>query len=420
MKKIFLILLICCISTLSFSQLPVIFANEYPDSASAKFGITGNYGFDANALNNTFIRKFYTGDYIDAQTKSDILGKTKNNNRIGADANFGIFTAVKFDSLVNHHTLWFFLSVRDRQHFDGRYSDDFFKIGFYGNADYAGHTAYLSGFNYSYLHYQQLQLGFFTNKSDSTARWGIGLSVLKGEQYASITADKAELYTSQDGQYINFNSSIQYAQSDTAHKGAGAFNGIGASMDIYFDAPFKTKFGDSRIKVSVADIGFIRFNDQSLYLKQDSLFHYTGFKIHSLYDLQDSTFGSANKDSILNRIAPVRKKAFNVTLPATLNISFETRFTPHFALSEGIRYVYNANDNILAFIKGNFYLNKTIMLSATFGYGGYGNYHYGIGLVANFKNNFIVNLGCSNVIGYIAPRQTCGQGAFITLIKNFK
>ena len=59
------------------------------------------------------------------------------------------------------------------------------------------------------------------------------------------------------------------------------------------------------------------------------------------------------------------------------------------------------------------------MLSATVGYGGYGNFNYGIGIFGNFGKGFIVYAGSNNIEGFIAPKQTAGQGACVSLIKKF-
>ncbi|MGQ0829189.1 MAG: hypothetical protein ACT4ON_12445 [Bacteroidota bacterium] len=419
MKKV-LIILIGLVSLHAKAQMLNIFADEFPDSAKLRIGIVTEYGLNSNAFTNQFVTQFYKGGYIDTDLKNEVLGRTKNTNRIGADFNSGIYVAIKPDSLFHKKHLSLFFGVRDRQHFDARFSKDFYKVGFYGNSQFAGETANFNNFNLNLLRYQQLQIGFFSTKLDSATRWGMSISFLKGEQYASILAKKAELFTSEDGQYIDFNTSIQVAQSDTARKGLGAFNGYGASVDIYLEAPFNTRFGISKLRVSIEDVGLIRFNDRSLQLKQDSLFHYTGFTINSIYDLQDSTFKGTSQDSIFNTIVPFQKQSFSVTIPATLNLSFETQFNKHFHLVEGIRYVFNANHTLLAYVKGVFYINPRLMLSTTFGYGGYGRFNYGLGIFAKLGKGFLVYAGSNNIEGYIAPKKTTGQGAYISLIKNFK
>jgi len=405
----------------SDAQIASIFADEFPDSASTRIGVNADYAIGSNCLTNEFMGKFYKGGFIDEKLKNEVLSRTRNRNRLGGDVNMGIYAAFKLDSLFHKKDVSLFFTVKDRQHFDAAFSKDLYKVGFYGNAAYAGKTASFDGFNMTLLRYQQVQIGLFSSMYDSAARWGVGLSFLKGEQYASVYARTAELYTSEDGEYINFNTSMEMAKSDTAQKGLGAVNGFGASVDIYFEAPFKTKFGDSKMRVSVSDIGLINFNKNTLYMKQDSVFQYNGFTINSIYDLQDSTLSDkTSPDSVLNSIAPFKKQSVSVTLPAILNLSFETRFSKNFELAEGIRYVFNANYNLLAYVKGNFYFNPRFMLSATLSYGGYGTFNCGIGVFANLGKGFVLYAGSQNIEGYIVPKKTTAQGAYFSLVKNFK
>ena len=420
MKKILFTLAIFSVQINADAQIAAIFSDEFPDSTKTRIGLVADYGINATALTSQFINKFYKGGFIDADLKDKVLKRTKKMNTIGADLNYGIYVGIKLDSIFHKKNISLFFSVRDRAHFDARYSRDFYKVGFYGNSDFAGETADFNDFNLNFLRYQQLQVGLFSSKYDSAARWGIALSFLKGEQYASIFAQKAELFTSEDGQYIDFNTNMQVAMSDTAKKGIGAFNGFGASIDIYFEAPFKTRFGDSKLRVSVADVGSIKFNDKSLFMNQDSLFHYEGFNVSSVYDLQDSTFANTSQDSIISTIAPFKNQSFSVTLPSVLNLSYETRFTKHFEMVEGIRYVFNGNYHLLVYVKGNFIINPKFIISATLGYGGYGKFNYGLGAFANLGKGFIIYAGSTNLEGFITPKKACGQSAYISLIKNFR
>lgn len=405
---------------LSKAQISAIFTDEFPDSTRTRIGLTGDAGINATAFTSEVISKFYKGGYIDSTMKESVLKRTRNLNNVGADMNYGVYVAIKLDSLFHKENVSLFFSLRDRAHFDCRYSKDFYKVGFYGNAAYAGETANFDDFNLTYLRYQQLQVGLFSTKYDSAARWGIALSFLKGEQYASIFAQKAQLYTSDDGQYIDFATTMQVAKSDTAKTGIGAFNGMGAAIDIYFEAPFKTRFGNSKLRVSVADIGAIKFNNQSLFLNQDSTFHYSGFHVNSIYDLQDSTFADNTQDSLTARIAPFKKQSFSVTLPSVLNLTYETRFHEHFEMTEGIRYVFNGNYHLLFYLKGNFIINSKFEVSATVGYGGYGKLNCGLGAFANLGKGFIVYVGSNNLEGFVAPKKTCGQSAYISIAKNFR
>jgi len=419
-KKYFIIILFIGFGFVLNAQIPVIYAQEFNDTAKFKVGFTADYGLNSNSFTAEFISKFYKGGYINKDLKDGVLDKTKLRNRIGADGNMGIYVAYTPDSFMHKKNIGFFLSLRDRQHFDARFSRDFYKLAFYGNAQFAGKTAYLSDFNLNFVRYQQLQFGFYTSKLDSVARLGVALSFLKGEQYASIYAKQADLYTSEDGQYINFATNMQIAQSDTAKKGLGAFNGAGASVDIFFEAPFKTKIGDAKLSVSVSDIGLIRFNKKTLYLNQDSTFHFEGFQINNIYDLQDSTFANTSQDSIINKVAPFKKQAVTYTLPSVLTIMYHLQLSKRFALTEGIRYVYNGNYNLLLFAKADYWLNKKMNVSATVGWGGYGNFNYGVGLYGNLGKGYMIQVGSNNIEGFILPAKTAGMGAYVSLVKNFK
>ncbi len=419
MKYLFIILFITSFTFASSAQIATIFAYEFEDSPDMHIGIIGDYDINSNAITNAFTKKFYTGGYINQELKNSVLSRVKNNNRIGGNINTGIYYAFKLNPLDQKNKISLFFSVRDRAHFDAAFSKDLFKVGFYGNAQYAGTTANLSNFNVNLIRYQQIQAGVFSAKLDSAARWGIGISFLKGEQYLSVLAKKAELFTSADGQYIDLNTELSAVRSDTANKGIGAFNGYGASFDLYFEAPFQTRFGKSKINVSVSDLGAIRFNKQTITVDQDSLLHFSGFQIHSIYDLQDSTFGERSKDSIKNSIAPSKKQAYSVTLPSVFNLMFETRFNRYFLLTEGIRYVFNGNYKLLLFLKGDIKLGSKIILSPTFAYGGYGTFNYGLGISAKLFKNIVIRAGSNNIEGFISQKNTGGQGAYVSLIKNF-
>jgi Family of unknown function (DUF5723) len=417
-KKIFTILLITCYSFATNAQIANIFADEFKDGLITHIGIVGDYDINSNAITNQFTQKFYTGGYINEELKNLVLSRIKNENRIGGNINSGIFAAFKSDPYGKYKNISLFFSVRDRSHFDAQFSKDLFKIGFYGNADYAGKTANLSHFNLNLIRYQQLQIGVYS-KSDSAAHWGIGVSFLKGEQYLSIAAKKAELFTSIDGQFININTDFSIARSDTAHTGMAAFNGYGASLEIFFEAPFQTRFGASKIASSISDLGAIRFNKQSQLAQQDSMLHYQGFQINNLFDLRDSAIFKREKDSVKNMVTPFKKKAFAVTLPAVFDLSLETKLNRYFSLKEGIRYVFNANNKMLVYVKGYFYIHPKWILSTTFGYGGYGTFNFGISTSVKLPKKFIIRAGSNNLEGFIVPKKTTGQGAYFTLIKQF-
>lgn len=418
--RIPVLILICCFCFgAANAQVSLFFANEFNESQKSQIGIMGDYDINSNAITNAFTQKFSRGGYIDEELKKSVLKKLHSSNRIGGNVNYGIYGSFKLDPNGKHKHTSLFFSVRDRTHFDAQFSKDLFRIGFYGNAAHAGQTANLGNFGLNNIVYQQLQFGVFSSKIDSAARWGVGVSFLSGERYFAARASRAELYTALDGQYVNLNTNLSAFQSDTANDGILATNGLGASLELFFEAPFSTPVGKSIITASVADLGAIRFNEKTLMVEHDTMFNYQGFQIASLKDLKDSTLGTTLKDSISNIIVPFKKQAYSVTLPATFHLSLSTQFKHYFHLTEGIRYVFNANNKLLAYLTASFFIKQNYMLATTFAYGGYGTFNYGISTSIKLPKKFIVRAGSNNIEGFILPEKTTGQSAYFSLVKQF-
>lgn len=419
MKKIYILFYLLIYLGKSNAQIFTIFPDACTDTSRIRIGAATDCFANANALTADFISTFYKGGYIDIDLKDKVLARTKNSNRIGAELNSGVFAAFRLDSFCHKPGFSLFFSLRDRQHFDMHYRKDFYKVGFYGNAAYAGQVANFSDFSLNLIRYQQFQIGLFCSQLDSSARWGISLSLLKGEQYRSILAKKTELFTSADGQYLTFQTEMEMAESDPSRKGLSTMNGVGVSMDIYFQAPFQTKLGETKVEASISDIGMIRFSESSIFRKQDSTFRYEGLRINSIFDIQDSTFLKTSQDSILSHILPPSKRSVSATLPSTFNLSMQTKLSEHFYLTEGIHYIFNANYKLLAYVKADVHFNKRFLISATLGYGGYAELNGGVGLGLNAGKGFSFYTGTTNLEGFIVPSKVAGRAAYFSIIKNF-
>jgi hypothetical protein len=418
-KRFIVIVFIVLVKSSLNAQLDAIFSDNFPSEATTRVGVVANYDFNSNVLTNNLLSKFYTGGFIDENMKSSAYDKLKNKNRVGGNVNYGFYAAYKPDSISHKKYVSFFVSMRDRYHFDSQFSKDFFKLAFYGNAPFAGKTAYMNDFSLNYLHYQQLQLGIYSSNLDSVACWGMGLALLKGQDYLTVQAPRAELFTDEDGQYVDFNTQMQFAIADTATSGLGSVDGLGASLDFYFEAPFQTRFGSAKIKVSLADVGFIRFNKQTMVVEQDSTFRYSGVEINNLLNIQNNN----QTTNIIDSIVKVDKKGFSANLPSVFSMMYESQLGSKFQLTEGMRYSFNSNYGLLAYLKGSYLVTPRFMVSATVGYGGYGGYgrfNYGLGIFANLKNGLVVYAGSNNLEGYIAPKTNAGQGVYISIAKNFK
>ena len=228
----------------------------------------GNYHINSNTIINDFTNHFYLSQFLDSSLKNRVAANLKYQNRLGLNADAGFYYKCSPDTLFGRPKLSIFIAIKNREHFDMRFSDDFFNLVFYGNRKFAGKTADLNNFNFNYLKYQQFTTGIEWSGLDHSAKIGMGFSVLKGERHLHLNAKKAELYTNEYGEYVDFKSLINVSMSDTSNKGIKAINGYGFSTDLFFEAPYKTKHASGKISIKVSDLGFINWNNKGLVMNK--------------------------------------------------------------------------------------------------------------------------------------------------------
>jgi hypothetical protein len=244
---------ILCLSTSVFSQYNSEFLNF--EKTGRSISLNGEYELGSNGVYNGLVNKFLYGGYIDKATK-DASDKTmKQLNVAGANINYDL--SVFFGRSPKYS---FLIGVKDQLIFNSSFTKDFYELAMYGNKPYLGETKNLGGSRINYLHFQEMKLGLIWHKVDSTAKIGASISLLKGQQLFHIRAmPGSSLYTNNDGTELIFNSHFNMALSDTNYrKNPLAFTGIGASADIFFETPYKTKHGkECVLTVNANNIGWI-------------------------------------------------------------------------------------------------------------------------------------------------------------------
>lgn len=375
-------------------------------------GVFANYNIGSNAITNGFINSFYTGGFINDAQKSRVENKMSRSNQIGGDANAGIYYLQKKDTCLHHKTSAWFVSVKNRVHANADFSRDLFNVGFYGNSPYRGQTADFSGFNLQLLQYQQFQAGLIGE------RFGIGLSVYNGQQLLLLNAKTAMLYTSQFGEYIDFNTSYSMLVSDTKNSGPGAMNGIGTGLDFYCRLPVKLHHeqkGD--LEVDMTDLGFIRWNNQTNHYKNDTLYHFEGFAIKNVFQLADTSIHYTAK-RVLNA-RPAQQSAYASPLPATIDVKY-VPLGIRYQCVVGIRYRFASDYMPYGYAQFRYRFGNRLSASAEIGYGGYANLQSGFTLKASFKKGYSGQLGTNNLFGYLFPLNSCGQGMYVSVSKVFR
>ncbi len=407
------ILFLCSVS--AFAQYNSEFLNF--EQTGRSISINGEYELGSNGLYNSFFNKFILGGYIDKNLKDKQVAHMKELNVLGANANYDITAFfgknTKFSYLIG---------IKDQQIFNASYTKDFYQLAFYGNKPYLGETKNFSGSSINSLRFQELKVGFIWHKIDTTAKIGASVSILKGQQLFYIKANQgSSLYTNATGTELIFNSNFTMAVSDNSKKISPLiYQGIGASANIFFETPYQSKLGKgSVLTVNANNIGFLHWFDNSVQYSSDSSFTFSGYHVDNLLALKDSTLSAINKDTIIKNTTNAHKQSFNVNIPTNLLIINKILFTDKFAFSTGFRYLFNSNFKPYFFMQGEYKFTKHFSTALLVGYGGYAKLGVGLTLVYNTPA-FYVKLGSNSLQGYISPKNTYGQGAFISIAKKFK
>lgn len=409
---IFFLLFLCC------SVLKAQYNTEFINYENVKRSVSVNLDFDAgsNGMSTRLINKLMWGGYIDNDLKKESSKLLRQSNNFGINLNYGVSAFIKGNSKFD-----FLIGMKNQEIFNATYTKDFFNLMFYGNDAYRGATANLGNCNISALRFQEVKFGAIMHKVDSVAKIGVSLSFIKGEQLFYLKTNKnSNLYTAVDGSELVFNSNFNLAISDTNNKNLTTFNGVGASADIFFETPYKSKVGKrSVLVVNANNIGFVHWQNNSVQYSSDSTLRFSGYTVNNILDLKDSTLNRINRDSLLRSLTNAHREDFNTNIPTNLVIINKIYFgSEKFCLQTGFRFVFNANYKPYVFIEPE-YKVKNVTFGLHTGYGGYVRLNVGASVTWNCKHWFL-RVGSNSLQGYVVPKSTAGQGLFFSLAKKFK
>lgn len=409
--------LLFALSSIASAQFYNPFTAYYPQSKKT-IGIHAEYDLGSNAVNTDFVNSLYLGKSISKEQKDAVSSKLNNTNRMGGNLNQEMYYRYKPDS-SSKKNIGYWVAIKNRGLTNAKFSRDFFNLTFYGNKQFEDKTAILSDFNFNLLQFQQIQGGVSKKINKGEATYGLGVSLLNGQNYQSLSLPKAELYTAPNGEYLDFRADAIYLLSDSSKTALGTTNGVGFGVDVYADIPYKTKKDrEERIIIEIRDMGMIWWNTNSLKMDRDTTYHYDGVYVPNLFNLQNQTFGNGNKDSVIQNLQPLHKKNFASTLPASLAISTISTYGK-LQLIKGFRYRFNANAKVNIFLNANYFFSKHFMFSLGASYGGYSKVNFYCGAGLNVGKGIILHVASNNIEGFIVPKKSLGQGLYASLLKCF-
>jgi hypothetical protein len=419
----FLFYIICLVPFASLAQ-DVFYSPLYQPQKGSRLQVEGLYQFNSNALTTSFADKYFRGGFIDGTLKNQVSRRLSEENRFGGDANYGFTLFMekkdtlieKRDTVLERKAFQWYVGLHQREHINGAFSDDLFNLLFYGNRNFAGDTANLSGFRYERFSWKQLSAGMVFNEG----RTGAGFSFLLGEQHNSIRMPRSTFYTAEDASSLSWDVNATYSQAGLEDRRAVKPNGYGASMDFFTFYPFNgSDTSRFRLLFEVRDLGFINWSDNAYSFRLDSTYSYDGFEVVNLFELKDTVLDFPISDSALKEHATNYSRNYTTMLPATIHIAQIVDLTDKFTIIGGLRYRFVRDFWLQAYMTSIYNVTEHFGLSGSVSYGGFGGVSAGLGLY-HTKDDYTIALRAMSMEGYVLPDRTSGQSLHLTFIRRFR
>lgn len=407
-----LLLLTCVVHAQS-----VFFTDSISTSQRFMLGISAGFTAKSNSFPNNFYTQFYQGGYLTDAVKKEGLKDLKSSNRFGADVDAGIYFKQRLDTVCKQTGWSYTIRLAERRHLSLKMSDDFFNVGFFGNAMYENKTAHLGDFNLNFISYQQAGIGLekVIKRKEQIHQIGFTGNFINGRNAQQASIDRAELYTATDGEYLDLDFKGNYNKTDSLKNNQIIPNiskGKGFSFDFYYQLETKSK---NKLQISISDFGYIYWKNPSIAYNYDTLVHFEGITIPSLISINDSLI-KMSTDSIKNSFEKSENKSFKTVLPAWFQVHYTHYLIPQkLAITCGAKYRFN--DVYIPFVYLGTSYNFTAKSNATFsvGYGGYGQFNYSLFLNQKIGKQFYIGIGSNQIEGLVLPKKANGQSVQVAL-----
>lgn len=377
-----------------------------------------NFETNSNAVTADMARFFLRGRYIDTEMKNRSLKRMAPNNRLGLDVGGEVSFFHKPDTGFGKN--WSYgITVGQKLLFGGEFSEDAYKLGFYGNAPYAGTTLDFSGLKSRFLNYQYITLGFV--KEFEGRKWhkalGFGLTGVNANQFFELNVPRGTLYTEAEGLELQLDGSYRLRQNDASKNRFFYPNGFGLAGTLEFRA---TDRKHHLITVRAANFGALRFNSFSSNRSLDTSFTFTGLQVADVFDI-NGTFLNNAVDSIGRGLAgSERKGAVWMPMPGDVEVTYTYAPIPQkLFLMASVDYKYYPGYFPRFGLRISGIPDPMVSVAGTFSYGGWGGFNAGVDLGFHLTHGWHFTLGTQTLQGIVAEKLTSGLSGRAGLTKRF-
>lgn len=396
--------LICCISihlstkaqkqTEQYTFVGIELNQEWKagDLSLLSKGVIGS-----NTVNSQMFRDVFFNPTFDPVAKITFLNADKD--RTNLYSSFENRIAYKLDSSLG----LFIANIWQI----GYYSDKHFSdLVLFGNAQFEGIN--VSTEKIGYFQSNSTKIGVSKKIVDSkNVTLVASASANLVHQYSRINANESSLYTAEDGEYLDLNTSgLSYTSA-----GSGLV-ALGLNVDI--DFIYRINEAQS-VDLGVSDLNFNRAIDAK-YTAIDTNFRFEGIQFDVFSD--DSPFSNNIDSTVQQEIDSRTSKQRWISLPTNFSIRWNHRLDSENSLQLGMRTVEWGDFGINAFATYQHNFGSNLRLASTLGYGNFNGLIWNEAAEFKSKGGYHIMMKLFGLHSVIAPRNSYNFGLSAGISKN--
>ena len=362
----------------------------------------------STAVPSSFTNAFIFPGFIDESLKSNAFKRLQSTNIFGGELSGGIsLNFIPDTGKESHHTaVGFIYNTQVIQ--SAQFSSDLFKLVFEGNASYSDKVANFNNSGYFAMSYQTFKLSYLKRSKRSQFRVSAGIA--RGLSTTQVNLQRGSLYTQPEGEFLDLAWKGNYIQSGNGSNQFKNSPSFGPALDLLLQFRLKS---NGVLSVTIQDLGFINWNQETSQYTRDTSFRFTGVKLTNLVSFSDSAFVFG--DTLLNKLRGDNSTApFMQHLPASLQLKYTHLLTGKWMASGAVQYRLVPGYMPFSSIQLVRNLRNNRSVGFTLNYGGYGKFQTGLHAVLIETEHHYLKIGTLFNEGFIAPKRLSGNGVLIS------
>lgn len=394
----------------AFAQVPtwwLLRGDRMWKEAALVGNVSGQANWGSNALNNEWLSDMTIGGRITDEEKLRMRQSMISQNRVGGMSGLNGELYNFSDSIFGAKHIGLMVGVEDKRHFHMNFSRDMFDLIYFGNYNRQGDTMSLGPLNAEYQWYQKIGFGFFDKRTFSS----IKLSIVNGRDMQALDLRRVSLYTpyanSDDDMSLRYQG--DFWRADTSRAGNSS-KGVGVCVDADFNIPLKNDRGF--ISVSLRDVGWVKWNEQTEYFRFDTTFTWSGVSINDLAGIDSLNFGIPNWQDTLGIQSSSGEGQWRA-LPSTIMIRTLRKNNERSSIEATVLLQPNLSSIPFVSLGWNQFVASNMMLSERITYGGYRGFGVGAELQWLIAESTFLRIGSNHLFGF--RNRATGADVFIGL-----